>query len=227
MQNWSIVSLDTVAGLLRGPLQGLQAMHKTGCMHRDVSPKNLLIMSVDPPQAVLCDYGKAIYADEATSTKIGPIQFLAPEVGDPEGYRDKIDVWGVGLVCCWILFPEYIKIGIKKGSKPDIKWYRDIISLLGQYANRGRQQRSFGNLIEGMLRWSSTNRLTAAEALQHPFLQPSLKAGENPKRKDLLHKIPSSKKPATRPGPGPFKTPPIVAADGSGDTEIDSSAVSD
>ena len=59
--NLSEVALSTIIKLIRGPLQGLQALHKAGYMHRDVSIKNLLVMSLDPPQAVLCDYGKGKY----------------------------------------------------------------------------------------------------------------------------------------------------------------------
>ena len=236
-QQWPTVPLTTVAELLRGPLEGLQAMHNAGYMHRDVSPKNVLVMSFDPPQAVLCDYGKAIQADKATVTTIGPIVYLAPEVKDQESYRSPIDIWGLGVVCLWIVCPEYIKSENVKNKRPDPAWLARVLSKLSEYAKLGEHESRFANLIESMLSWNPDNRPTATQALQHRFFLSNAATGsgsDNLKHKiphdkkpaagswpdNLKHKIPHDKKPAPSSGPDSSKVQPLLRADGSGDTEI-------
>ena len=134
-------------------------------MHRDVSPKNILVMSESPPQAVLCDYGKAIRADKATDSKIGPIPFLAPEVGDSNIYTSKIDIWGVGIVCCSILFPRAIHNLSTEGKKPDISWWAMMLTMLSTYAEKGKQQKSFAHFIERMFCWRHQERYTVGNFL--------------------------------------------------------------
>ena len=79
---WGNSSIPQSAKLhfLREPLEGLKTLHTMGIMHRDIRPKNMLIMSYDPPRASLCDYGKATEAKTSKVTTIGPIHTLAPEV---------------------------------------------------------------------------------------------------------------------------------------------------
>lgn len=172
-QDWSSIDLSTTILLLRGPLQGLKALHEAGYMHRDVSVRNLLVMSLDPPQGVLCDYGKARRSLKEKDSRIGPIPTLAPEV-DGEGYYDsKIDVWGLGYVCCCILFPAYQRQRVDNLRPPNrnLKWYVGLTPLLKTYQERGPLERSFGDLVTKMIAWESENRLTAAQALQHPCMQ--------------------------------------------------------
>lgn len=103
---WSKLPLVTVVALLGGPLEGLRTMHEAGYMHRDVSARNLLVMSLSPPKAILCDFDKARQASSHCDTHIGPIPTLAPEVDGYTWYNSSIDIWGIGYVCCWILFPN-------------------------------------------------------------------------------------------------------------------------
>ena len=122
-------------------------------------------MSESPPQAVLCDYGKAIRADKATESKIGPIPFLAPEVGEPNVYTSKIDIWGIGLVCCSILFPKAIYNLSTEGKRPDTSWWAMMLTKLSTYAEKGKQQKSFASLIEGMLYWRHQERYTVVVSM--------------------------------------------------------------
>ena len=82
--------------LLRDSLQGLKFLHASGFMHRDIRPQNMLILSYEPPQASVCDYGKVVEAVHSTDTCIGPIHSLAPEVwtaNKDSPYDAKIDMW--------------------------------------------------------------------------------------------------------------------------------------
>lgn len=176
-------------------------------MHRDVSVKNLLVMSVNPPRAVLCDYGKVVFSACHMDSRIGPISSLAPEVTGKSPYDQKIDVWGIGYVCCWILFPIFQNEHVKGDERPNKAWHKDAMTQMTQYeARSGPLERSFADLIRHMLAWSPGNRLTAAQALRHPCMQP-----------DSLSAVSSSDSEDIRPAPIKFaKTahtkPRILAA---------------
>jgi len=45
--------------LLKYTLEGIESLHNMGIMHRDITLKNMLIVSSERPEAVLCDFGKA------------------------------------------------------------------------------------------------------------------------------------------------------------------------
>ena len=124
-QDWTSIDLNTIIRLVKGPLEGLKALHEERYMHRDVHGKNILVMSLDPPQAVLCDYGKARHRLKERDTRLGPIPTLAPEVDGVTDYNNKIDIWGIGYVCCWILFFEYQQENIdnNKPSYMNVPWY--------------------------------------------------------------------------------------------------------
>ena len=69
---WTGMPTDQLVSFLRGPLQGLVALHRRGYMHRDVTLKNMLILSVQPPTGVLCDFGKTIQARHDTDPSYWP-----------------------------------------------------------------------------------------------------------------------------------------------------------
>ena len=117
-------------------------------------------MSESPSQAVLCEYGKAVKAGRAFQTMIGPIPFLAPEVRDPNGYTNKIDIWGVGIVCCSMLFSKAISDLSTKGQQPDATWWRMMSDMLAKYEGKGDQEKSFSHLIKGMFCWRHQERYT-------------------------------------------------------------------
>lgn len=116
------ISFSAKMQLLKEPLEGLKILHAMGIIHRDIRPKNMLVVSYDPPRAALCDYGKAIEAKEATDTRIGPVHTLAPEVwttAESGPYTANIDTWAYGYAIAEILgykSPDNSKITRKRLS---------------------------------------------------------------------------------------------------------------
>ena len=143
-------------------------------MHRDVWLKNILVMSVDPPRAVLCDYGKATRSSKANEHRLGPIPTIAPEVDGKTEYDNKIDIWGLGYVCCWVLFPAYFArmVDNHKTPKRNVSWYTGLLELVRGYRQQGGpEERSFADLARGMIEWDPRGRPTAAQALQYPCMR--------------------------------------------------------
>ena len=151
--------------LLKGPLEGLTTLHAMGIIHRDVRRQNMLVLSYDPPQASLCDYGKAVEAETATDTRIGPIHTLAPKVwttAEDGPYTAVIDTWAYGYAIAEIL-------GYKSLEDSNITQERlaSILKILTGTHGRGTGGEALVDLVSNLLVWEPQNRWSAAQALQH------------------------------------------------------------
>ncbi|KAI0417664.1 kinase-like domain-containing protein [Xylaria grammica] len=139
----------TRLGLFRDIVEGLEYMHSSNIMHRDISPKNLLVMSDterSPPwRGVICDFGKAVTRLYGSSTAIGPVHTVAPEVWtSSKGYTHAIDLWSLGYVHLYSLRRSEL-------VRTDRKRIRTLLCL------------------QGLLAIDPEQRLTAKEALEHPI----------------------------------------------------------
>ena len=139
-------------------------------MHRDVSGKNCLVMSLNPPQAMLCDYGKSTHKSTDTVSTIGPIPTLAPEVYGSKPYNSKIDIWALGWLCGWILFPKYYREHTDYKRPSSKEWRIGLDQPLHNYAALGSSQQQLADLVGKMLTRSPEGRLTASQALKHPCM---------------------------------------------------------
>eukprot|EP00830_Metopus_es_P013599 TRINITY_DN334_c0_g1_i5.p1 TRINITY_DN334_c0_g1~~TRINITY_DN334_c0_g1_i5.p1 ORF type:complete len:726 (-),score=130.14 TRINITY_DN334_c0_g1_i5:52-2229(-) len=84
---------------------GIKSMHKQHIIHRDIKPKNLLVVR-DPvthklSEVKLADFGTAREALLPAETYCGTQGYLAPEIVAQETYGREVDVWsyGVTLFC--------------------------------------------------------------------------------------------------------------------------------
>ena len=166
-QSWPQFSLSTTVELIRGILQGLEALHSAGYMHRDVSGKNCLIMSLNPPQAMLCDYDKSTHKSTDIVITIDPISTLASEVYEDKPYNSKIDIWALSWLCGWILFPKYYREHTDYKRPSSKEWRIGLDQPLHNYAALGSSQQQLADLVDKMLTRFSEGRLTASQALKH------------------------------------------------------------
>ena len=98
--------------LLVDYLKGLTYLHdQKGIMHRDVSPKNLGVLSFDPPRGILLDLDSATREEKSIDHMQGTMPYLAPEIielkkqeepsasptQEPVPYSKGVDVWALGL----------------------------------------------------------------------------------------------------------------------------------
>ncbi|KAL8911341.1 MAG: hypothetical protein Q9171_003468 [Xanthocarpia ochracea] len=95
---WSDYSLTVIRDCLRGVMRGLITLHTAGFMHRDIHMRNVFLVSFNPPEAVLGDFGKTVQAESHSDDCLGPIHTRAPEVDGRTQYTNKIDVWSLGIV---------------------------------------------------------------------------------------------------------------------------------
>lgn len=82
-------------------LAGLDHVHSRGVMHRDIKPANVMLRSVDGRMtAALADFGATLDLDgprlSVSSTQVGTIGFIAPEVMDGSDADEQSDLYSVG-----------------------------------------------------------------------------------------------------------------------------------
>lgn len=161
---WQSISDFDRMTLFRQTLQGLDAIHALRIMHRDISPRNLLIDSFQPPRAGICDFGKAKRGIQGTETGIGPIHTVAPEVWAAAGpYSSAIDVWSLAYAWLWTF-----------QRRTDVKYRTDarrqasLVATVENLYQSGDITVDFADLLHSMLAYDAHQRPTAETALQHP-----------------------------------------------------------
>ena len=174
-----------------------------GIMHRDIRPKNMLIMSVKPPQASLCDYGKAIEAANSTVATIGPICTLAPEVWtvSTDGpYTAKIDMWAYGYAIAEILgysVAKYPGLDGYRTNNPRITRNRHIaiLDMLHAHCNTVTEDEPLVDLVSKLLVWEPEGRWSADQALEHVCWDPLIQGQDERKaHRDNAEEGPSEAK---------------------------------
>jgi serine/threonine protein kinase len=184
---WLSIPKETRLALFRNTLVGLKRIHACGVMHRDISLKNLLVRSLDPPVAAICDFGKATDQRHSYNSAIGPIETVAPEVwrsAPHNPYTRAVDVWSLGYA--WLSTFGHLRglLSANGNQKADEVRSRSIHRELDNRVRSGLIPGSLGNLMRDMIAFDPAQRCTAEEALRHPVwdLNMSAQPEEPPSR---------------------------------------------
>ncbi|XP_034174166.1 calcium/calmodulin-dependent protein kinase II isoform X16 [Osmia lignaria lignaria] len=152
-------------------LESVHHCHHNGVVHRDLKPENLLLASKAKGAAVkLADFGLAIEVQgeaQAWFGFAGTPGYLSPEVLKKEPYGKPVDIWACGVILYILLvgYPPFwdedqhrLYAQIKAGSYdyPSPEW--DTVTPEAK------------NLINQMLTVNPSKRITASEALKHPWI---------------------------------------------------------
>ncbi|XP_026824299.1 calcium/calmodulin-dependent protein kinase type II alpha chain isoform X4 [Ooceraea biroi] len=152
-------------------LESVHHCHHNGVVHRDLKPENLLLASKMKGAAVkLADFGLAIEVQgeaQAWYGFAGTPGYLSPEVLKKEPYGKPVDIWACGVILYILLvgYPPFwdedqhrLYAQIKTGSYdyPSPEW--DTVTPEAK------------NLINQMLTVNPGKRITASEALKHPWI---------------------------------------------------------
>mmetsp|Transcript_8066 Transcript_8066/g.20760 ORF Transcript_8066/g.20760 Transcript_8066/m.20760 type:complete len:577 (+) Transcript_8066:94-1824(+) len=163
-------------------------LHSQGVAHRDLKPENILLATPaeDAPIKVT-DFGLSRLIEETTlmTTACGTPGYVAPEVITHEAYSTQIDMWSVGVIVYILLSacPPF-------AARDDEEMQRQVCSP-GALQFPPKHWASISaeavDLIRGLLVVDPSKRLTALEALQHPWV---VSVGVH--NTDLFHAEPSS-----------------------------------
>ncbi len=193
-------------------LRSIGYIHSKGICHRDIKPQNILV-DLNNSLVKLCDFGSAkkLSPQESNVSYICSRYYRAPElIFNSVYYTNAVDVWSIGCVIVEIVLGipifqgecsvdqlvEIIKM-LGTPSKKDIHEmnpnYTDykfpIIKcftwrqVLGTYGNIDDQ---FLDLISKLLVYSPSKRISAFEALAHPYFENLREEGTKNKMLDSV-----------------------------------------
>ncbi|XP_060951097.1 calcium/calmodulin-dependent protein kinase (CaM kinase) II gamma 1 isoform X5 [Limanda limanda] len=152
-------------------LESVNHIHQHDIVHRDLKPENLLLASKMKGAAVkLADFGLAIEVQgdqQAWFGFAGTPGYLSPEVLRKDPYGKPVDIWACGVILYILLvgYPPFwdedqhkLYQQIKAGAYdfPSPEW--DTVTPEAK------------NLINQMLTINPAKRITADQALKHPWV---------------------------------------------------------
>ena len=153
-------------------LSAVNYCHKMHIIHRDLKPENILIVGKDKeglPTIKLCDFGTSkMFEKGAVQRKlVGSSYYIAPEVLKKH-YNEKCDVWSCGVIM-------YILLSARPpfGGDDD----NDIMErvAIGKYDLESPPFSSLSksslDLIQKLLTMDPNLRISAEEALKHPWFK--------------------------------------------------------
>uniref|UniRef100_A0A8C2K1R1 non-specific serine/threonine protein kinase n=1 Tax=Cyprinus carpio TaxID=7962 RepID=A0A8C2K1R1_CYPCA len=161
-----------IAYICRETLQGLNHLHETGKIHRDIKGANILL--TDRGDVKLADFGVAAEISASVAKRksfIGTPYWMAPEVAAVEkkgGYNHLCDIWAVGITAIELaelqppmfdLHPMRALMLMSKSSfqPPKLK-------------DKSKWPAVFHSFVKMCLIKSPRKRPTAETLLQHPFV---------------------------------------------------------
>jgi calcium-dependent protein kinase len=172
------------------------ALHSLDIAHCDIKPDNFLFAGKNGSQLKMIDFGHShkVGSREYLRMLVGTPYYVAPEVLRGK-YNKACDMWSVGVVMFVMLFgyppfyadqdvygaltDEKIFQLVKKGFTPETKpgygpWFPNSI----------RVSESAKDLMAKLLKKDVAERLTADEALEHPWMK-----GETAERAPLDNSV--------------------------------------
>lgn len=222
-----VLGVADVKSYMRMLLQGVACCHRNYVVHRDIKPNNLLL--APDGSLKLADFGLArIFGDAQDTVRMTPQVFArwyrAPELlFGARAYGAAVDMWAVGCVFAGLVLRRvwldgatdmeqlgriFAALGTPQpGEWPGVTDLPDFVQFVPQPAPDLRATfptlpESGLNLLRGLTQFDPAQRLSAAEALRHPFFSeaplPTAPA-KLPKPRRLF----GDPKPDLRDGPGP------------------------
>eukprot|EP01036_Dinobryon_divergens_P029898 gene29899-39068_t len=150
-------------------LKALKYCHDQNIVHRDLKPENLLLTSSDEDADLkLADFGFAVQAEGDTLTdQLGTPDYIAPDILSRKPYGKAVDMWSLGVVV-FVLLGGYMPFS----GATQAKLFRNI--QLGVFEFHPAYWKDVSeeakDLISSLIEVNPSRRLTADQALQHPWL---------------------------------------------------------
>ncbi|KAK9763058.1 Calcium/calmodulin-dependent protein kinase type I, variant 2 [Basidiobolus ranarum] len=162
------------AVLVRTIVDAVNYLHEKDIVHRDLKPENLLFRTrAEDSDLLVADFGLSRIIDKDTvsvlRTTCGTPGYMAPEVLAKAGHGKPVDMWAVGVITYFLLCgytpfdredrDEEVKSILNAGySFTPVEYWKHVSS-------------EAKNFISCLLVVNPCERLTASQALEHPWLR--------------------------------------------------------
>jgi len=155
-------------------LSAIEFCHQRDVLHRDVKPENLLMSSTtfkagEKPTVKLADLGLGVPVEGNKQIKFESIAgtplYMAPEILQSKAYGKLVDLWACGVVLCCILF-GYMPYSatqekeLAKGGQLKLEYGKNWENLTEDARD----------IIQRLLSVDPEKRISAEEALKHPWI---------------------------------------------------------
>ncbi|OZJ02755.1 hypothetical protein BZG36_03343 [Bifiguratus adelaidae] len=160
------------AELVKIVVSAVAYLHDHGIVHRDLKPENLLFRTPDEDADLLiADFGLSRVMDtdkfQMLMTTCGTPGYMAPEIFRKAGHGKQVDMWAIGVITFFLL-SGYTPFD----SESNQEEVRNILEAKYSYdpqywSDISKHARNF---IDKLLTVDPTARMTAHQALEHPWL---------------------------------------------------------
>lgn len=172
-------------------LKGVDFLHSNRIVHRDLKPQNILVGALG--EVKLADFGLArIYEQTQTlTTVVVTLWYRAPEVLLQSSYASAVDLWSCGCIFAELFQRRPLISGQSEsdqlskifeiiGSPMEQEWPVEVSlpwrtfsgfrgvpfdELIPELCPEGK------SLLESLLTFNATKRLSASQALSHEYLR--------------------------------------------------------
>ncbi|CAG8702684.1 7680_t:CDS:10, partial [Funneliformis caledonium] len=180
------------AHLVRSITEAVAYLHDNGIVHRDLKPENLLFRTKsEDSDLLIADFGLSRIIDSekfhVLTTTCGTPGYMAPEIFKRTGHGKPVDLWAIGvitffLLCGYTPFDRESSVAeVEAIVRADYKFEHPYWEGISETAK---------DFINKLLNVDPDSRLTAHQALSHPWLSEPLPSPTGGfQNRDLLNSV--------------------------------------
>ncbi|OMJ73131.1 hypothetical protein SteCoe_28251 [Stentor coeruleus] len=195
--------INNVKAIIKQIIQALQVMHSLKMIHCDIKPDNIMLKNKDQNLVKIIDFGSSCKESRRFLEYVQNRNYRAPEIVFDIDYTKAIDIWSLGCITIELLtgkslfkveneqelfrsfvntfgYPE--KYFVRKGRRNHI-----FIDRQGRFKVKSAPNtNSIRNILQGFdldtinfvescLKWIPEHRISADQALVHPWISSYIK----------------------------------------------------
>ncbi len=177
-EDYNKITFNDIRFILYQVFSALSYIHSKNIVHRDIKPANIICAKNNGKfDLKLIDFGLSVNLEKRGKHNVaGSLAYLAPE-GLKEIIHVKNDMWACGVIFYWFI---YGKMPFEKKSRSEL--YDAILKEEIEYDEnlmRAHTPKEAVDLCQQLLMRDFDERISAMDALKHPFFKKLSVAGDD------------------------------------------------